>query len=453
MIMVPLRSRICTFMVAMIICLLVISSNGQTPSFESTVQPSAQATPSFQPTNAPTFLTVTQQPTAKATTDQPTMVAQKGTTDQPTSKATSNQPTNANQFLVQTNQPTAMVTQPGQTYQPTAGVSTSVGTEAPTIAGQTYAPTTTTTTIVGNVGTGVVGTPTFRPSKAPVRPPTRNPNFQPPPTRRPTLAPVGPSRKPTPRPSKKPTAKPVTRAPTTTARPTTTRSPTTTSRPTAFMPTPRPSRAPTMEPTASGQVAVAKIEVTQAVFGVSLTTMRSDKFQNYVANVVSQILEGQLPAGNYKPKDVNVTNVIMTTAAVPATSKTVAIPAQYSIKYVITKPNGNPANIQKVFSNVNFFSRRKLSILDNLLAKKYPGASVGLPIIRDISPTTTVAKPSLSPGAIAGIVIAGCAVIVLIVLLSIFIPKMRNAMYSQNAKLHQLQLQNLGAAQVYEVRV
>ena len=182
--------------------------------------------------------------------------------------------------------------------------------------------------------------------------------------------------------------------------------------------------------------------------------MRSNKFQNYFGNCVSQILSAQLPAGSYRPSDVNVTQVLIISPAVAATAKTTAIPAVMGLKYVITKRNANPTNIIRVIGNVNFFSRRQLSAFDSLIAKKFPGTSVGIPTIRDISPpNATIGNSYLTAGGIAGIVIAGCVVIVLIVLLSIFIPKMRNAMHSQNHAEHKLQLQNLGSAQVYEVRV
>ena len=342
------------------IIMMILSSNGQQPSFQSTMQPSAEATP--------TFLTVTQQPTAKATTGQPTMIpGEPHKTNQPTMKATTNQPTNKNEFLVQTGQPTAAYTYPGQTYQPTAAYTYAAGAPSSFAYGSgTKSP----SGITGNVGTPPRRT--AKPTKAPVRPPTRSPNFKPPPTRVPTKAPVGPSRSPTVRPSRTPTPRPTTRRPTTTSSPTTTRRPTTTNRPTAFMPTPRPTQVPTMEPTTIGQTPVAIVQVTQPISGVSMTTLRSNKFQNYFGNVVSQILEKQLPGGNYKPSDVNVTQIVTITPAVPATPKTTAIPAVLGVRYIIRKPNGNPANIIGVTNNVKLFARRKLSIFDDLLAKKFP---------------------------------------------------------------------------------
>ena len=79
------------------------------------------------------------------------------------------------------------------------------------------------------------------------------------------------------------------------------------------------------------------------------------------------------------------------------------------------------------------------------------GASVGVPIAVDLSPPGqpgTNTAP-LSNGGIAGIVIAGVVVIVFIVLVSIFVPKMQLYAFHEGQQQHQLKLQHLGAAPVH----
>jgi len=152
------------------------------------------------------------------------------------------------------------------------------------------------------------------------------------------------------------------------------------------------------------------VTYTYAFQGVSLATAQSAAFQTKVVQVVAAY------AG------VAATTVSITSVTAQAGSRRALLQSGVNVNVAIRAFQSSTVSLQNILANAG-------PAIVNALSVPFPGFALGL--------TASVPAPAPSstawatPGAIAGVVVGGAAAITLIVLLSIFIPRMQHYQQAQ----------------------